>query len=58
MQVFNFADKYRGSYNESLGPWVCSFYCDFSGYQVKLLETIKRYNFITKLLYEFKISRR
>ncbi|KAB1210845.1 Endoglucanase 4 [Morella rubra] len=35
--VFNFADTYRGSYNDSLGPWVCPFYCDFSGYQDELL---------------------
>ncbi|XVF49343.1 hypothetical protein PTKIN_Ptkin04bG0004000 [Pterospermum kingtungense] len=35
--VFEFADKYRGSYNDSLGPWVCSFYCDYSGYQDELL---------------------
>ncbi|PON56249.1 Glycoside hydrolase [Parasponia andersonii] len=35
--VFEFADKYRGSYNESLGPWVCPFYCDFSGYQDELV---------------------
>ncbi|XP_024018060.1 endoglucanase 4 [Morus notabilis] len=32
-----FADKYRGSYNDSLGPWVCPFYCDFNGYQDELL---------------------
>ncbi|TYH61419.1 hypothetical protein ES332_D07G050700v1 [Gossypium tomentosum] len=31
--VFEFADKYRGSYNDSLGPWACPFYCDYSGYQ-------------------------
>ncbi|KAK8529912.1 hypothetical protein V6N12_060676 [Hibiscus sabdariffa] len=35
--VFEFADKYRGSYNDSLGPWVCPFYCDFSGYQDELI---------------------
>ncbi|KAH7511387.1 hypothetical protein FEM48_ZijujUnG0018800 [Ziziphus jujuba var. spinosa] len=26
-------DQYRGSYNDSLGPWVCPFYCDYSGYE-------------------------
>ncbi|KAK3040082.1 hypothetical protein RJ639_027808 [Escallonia herrerae] len=31
--VFEFAEKYQGSYNDSLGPWVCPFYCDFSGYE-------------------------
>ncbi|KAL5744327.1 hypothetical protein ACOSQ2_027443 [Xanthoceras sorbifolium] len=35
--VFEFADKYRGSYNDNLGPWVCPFYCDFSGYEDELL---------------------
>ncbi|KAK6262168.1 hypothetical protein QUC31_007984 [Theobroma cacao] len=40
--VFEFADTYRGSYNDSLGPWVCPFYCDYSGYEVSALsgETI------------------
>ncbi|KAG5134773.1 hypothetical protein JHK82_025961 [Glycine max] len=37
IKVFDFADKYRGSYNDSLGPWVCPFYCDFSGYQDELV---------------------
>ncbi|KAF8379281.1 hypothetical protein HHK36_028714 [Tetracentron sinense] len=35
--IFDFADRYRGSYNDSLGPWVCPFYCDFSGYLDELL---------------------
>lgn len=35
--VFYFADKNRGSYNYSLGQWVCPFYCDFSGYQDELV---------------------
>ncbi|KAF5731079.1 putative endo-1 4-beta-glucanase [Tripterygium wilfordii] len=35
--VFEFADQYRGSYNDSLGPWVCPFYCDFSGYEDELI---------------------
>ncbi|MFQ6659781.1 hypothetical protein Gotur_028543 [Gossypium turneri] len=35
--VFEFADKYRGSYNDSLGPWACPFYCDYSGYQDELV---------------------
>ncbi|KAJ8753008.1 hypothetical protein K2173_008743 [Erythroxylum novogranatense] len=37
IEVFNFADTYRGSYNNSLGPWVCPFYCDFSGYEDELV---------------------
>ncbi|PIA50106.1 hypothetical protein AQUCO_01300682v1 [Aquilegia coerulea] len=37
IQVFNFADKYRGSINDSLGHWVCPFYCDWSGYQDELI---------------------
>nr|GLL21066.1 endoglucanase 17-like [Ipomoea trifida] len=36
-QVFEFADKFRGSYNDSLGQWVCPWYCDYSGYQDELL---------------------
>ncbi|XP_031268044.1 endoglucanase 4-like [Pistacia vera] len=36
-KVFYFADKYRGFYNDTLYPWVCPFYCDFSGYQDELL---------------------
>ncbi|KAK4788417.1 hypothetical protein SAY86_019736 [Trapa natans] len=36
-QVFEFADKHRGSYNDSLGHWVCPFYCDFSGYTDELI---------------------
>ncbi|XP_048446784.1 endoglucanase 4-like isoform X3 [Pyrus x bretschneideri] len=35
--VFDFADKYQGSYNDSLGQWVCPFYCDFSGYEDELI---------------------
>ncbi|KAK0597322.1 hypothetical protein LWI29_024040 [Acer saccharum] len=31
-QVFQFADQHRLSYNESVGPAVCPFYCDFSGF--------------------------
>ncbi|KAJ6688618.1 ENDOGLUCANASE [Salix koriyanagi] len=34
---FDFADANRGSYNDTLGPWVCPFYCDFSGYEDELI---------------------
>ncbi|GAU34880.1 hypothetical protein TSUD_269970 [Trifolium subterraneum] len=37
IMVFEFADKYRGSYNDSLGPFVCPFYCDYGGYQDELV---------------------
>ncbi|KAL8519188.1 hypothetical protein ACS0TY_010212 [Phlomoides rotata] len=37
IKVFQFADKYRGSYNDSIGSGVCPFYCDYSGYQDELL---------------------
>ncbi|GAB4825967.1 hypothetical protein Ancab_008835 [Ancistrocladus abbreviatus] len=37
ISVFKFADKYRGSYNYSLGHWICPFYCDFSGYEDELI---------------------
>ncbi|XP_030453886.2 endoglucanase 1-like [Syzygium oleosum] len=37
MKVFDFADKYRGSYSDSLNSVVCPFYCSYSGYQDELL---------------------
>ncbi|KAI4332645.1 hypothetical protein L6164_017537 [Bauhinia variegata] len=36
-KVFDFADRYRGSYNDKLGKWVCPFYCDYSGYKDELV---------------------
>ncbi|CAI9093366.1 OLC1v1028852C1 [Oldenlandia corymbosa var. corymbosa] len=36
-QVFNFADRHRGSYSDSLNSVVCPFYCSYSGYQDELL---------------------
>ncbi|KAL5719029.1 cellulase [Ranunculus cassubicifolius] len=36
-KVFDFADKYRGSYSDSLGSVVCPFYCSYSGYHDELL---------------------
>ncbi|XP_047176471.1 endoglucanase 17-like [Vigna umbellata] len=37
IRVFQFADKYRGSYSNALKPFVCPFYCSYSGYQDELL---------------------
>ncbi|XP_010269597.1 PREDICTED: endoglucanase 17-like [Nelumbo nucifera] len=37
IRVFAFADKYRGSYSNGLKPYVCPFYCSYSGYQDELL---------------------
>lgn len=37
IRVFQFADKYRGSYSSGLRRYVCPFYCSFSGYQDELL---------------------
>ncbi|KAM4123038.1 hypothetical protein ACJW30_01G130400 [Castanea mollissima] len=37
MQVFDFADRHRGSYSDSLSSVVCPFYCSYSGYQDELL---------------------
>ncbi|KAE8009447.1 hypothetical protein FH972_005884 [Carpinus fangiana] len=37
MRVFEFADKYRGSYSNGLRKVVCPFYCSYSGYQDELL---------------------
>ncbi|XP_058781730.1 endoglucanase 1-like isoform X2 [Vicia villosa] len=36
-KVFHFADRYRGSYNDSLNSVVCPFYCSYSGYNDELL---------------------
>ncbi|MCL7024593.1 hypothetical protein MKW94_005142, partial [Papaver nudicaule] len=35
--VFKFADTYQGSYNDSLGKYVCPHYCDWGGYKDELL---------------------
>nr|CAZ96131.1 endoglucanase 4 precursor [Saccharum hybrid cultivar R570] len=37
LQVFDFADRYRGSYSDSLSSVVCPFYCSYSGYHDELL---------------------
>lgn len=37
MKVFVFADKYRGSYKDSLSSVVCPFYCSNTGYYDELL---------------------
>ena len=33
-QLFQFADKYKGSYNNALKPFVFPFYYSYSGYKV------------------------
>ncbi|XP_021722295.1 endoglucanase 17-like [Chenopodium quinoa] len=37
IRVFEFADKYRGTYSDGLKSYVCPFYCSYSGYQDELL---------------------
>lgn len=37
IQLFDFADRYRGAYSDSLKSGVCPCYCDFDGYQDELL---------------------
>ncbi|KAF7102113.1 hypothetical protein CFC21_103298 [Triticum aestivum] len=37
MEVFDFADRHRGSYSDSLSSEVCPFYCSYSGYHDELL---------------------
>ncbi|XP_039128702.1 endoglucanase 17-like [Dioscorea cayenensis subsp. rotundata] len=37
IKVFDFADKFRGPYSNSLKSFVCPFYCSYSGYQDELL---------------------
>ncbi|KAL6979391.1 Esterase/lipase/thioesterase [Sarracenia purpurea var. burkii] len=34
MEVFDFADRYKGSYSNSLNLVVCPFYCSYSGYRI------------------------
>ncbi|CAA0837697.1 Endoglucanase 9 [Striga hermonthica] len=34
--VMDFANKYRGAYSDSLSPFVCPFYCSYSGYMDEL----------------------
>ncbi|KAL4568136.1 hypothetical protein LXL04_023738 [Taraxacum kok-saghyz] len=34
ISVFEFADKYRGSYSSGLKKFVCPYYCSYSGFQV------------------------
>ncbi|CAL5060648.1 unnamed protein product [Urochloa decumbens] len=36
-KVFDFADRYRGSYTDSLSSVACPFYCSYSGYNDELL---------------------
>ncbi|XP_027908244.1 endoglucanase 17-like [Vigna unguiculata] len=36
-QLFQFADKYKGSYNNALKPFVFPFYYSYSGYKDELL---------------------
>ncbi|CAN6247378.1 unnamed protein product [Urochloa humidicola] len=36
-KVFDFADRYRGSYSDSLSSVACPFYCSYSGYNDELL---------------------
>lgn len=40
-QVFEFADRHRGAYSDSLRRAVCPFYCDINGYQVRFKVKIK-----------------
>ncbi|XP_058728852.1 endoglucanase 8-like [Vicia villosa] len=35
--VFNFANNYRGSYNDSICDGACPFYCDINGYMDELV---------------------
>ncbi|XP_022973570.1 endoglucanase 8 [Cucurbita maxima] len=37
ISVFEFADRHRGEYSQSLRNAVCPFYCDVNGYQDELL---------------------
>lgn len=55
MQVFEFADQYRGSYSDSLSSVVCPFYCSYSGYNVRT--AIKHLqHFLSKTLTSIELS--
>ncbi|KAK4376329.1 hypothetical protein RND71_007006 [Anisodus tanguticus] len=41
IRVFQFADKYRGSYSDGLKNIVCPFYCSYSGYQAFLVQKLQ-----------------
>lgn len=43
-KAFEFADKYRGNYSDSLSSVVCPFYCSYSGYKVSLHSIESIYN--------------
>ncbi|CAK7337054.1 unnamed protein product [Dovyalis caffra] len=36
-KVFDFANNYQGSYNQSIGRGACPFYCDINGYKDELI---------------------
>lgn len=48
LQVFQFADKYRGPYSNGLKRVVCPFYCSYSGYEVKLIISFYLYKGLKK----------
>lgn len=39
-KAFDFADRYRGKYSDSLESVVCPFYCSYSGYEVRAIAHI------------------
>lgn len=41
--MFDFADRHRGSYSDSLNSVVCPFYCSYSGYQVRRTKPFHRF---------------
>lgn len=42
-KVMKFAMDYRGAYSDSLGSAVCPFYCSYSGYKVRIQDTVTVY---------------
>lgn len=56
MQVFEFADKYRGAYSASLHPAVCPFYCDVSGYQVRNAQNLRRWIGLEAMIYTWTFN--
>lgn len=57
MQVFQFADMYRGPYSNGLKRVVCPFYCSYSGYEVKLIVLSTFFYMHNYLVFEDKRGR-
>lgn len=53
--MFEFADKYRGTYSNGLKNFVCPFYCSYSGYEVNFV-ILQPLNIVSIKVGEIKLS--